>query len=91
MINIDHATDFEPPPTAAPESEVGFSGCQVARNRDGHLWGANEIISWERKVPPLGIGGIRSGRHRRELSIRRQRIQPTGQSAESNGSGVHCY
>ena len=55
---------------------------QVVRalSRGGRLWGAGgarKIISWERKVPPLDIEGVRSGRHQRELSIRRQRIQPT--------------
>ena len=39
------------PPAAAPESEVGLSGGQLARSKDGRLWGAMRIISWERKVP----------------------------------------
>ncbi len=71
---------------------------RLARRGDGRLWGAggaNEIISWKRKVPPLGSREWRQGsvRHQSEIrdltadeksSLRRQLV-------ESDVSGVNCY
>ena len=88
---------MKPPPTTAPESGLGVSGCQGARRGDGAVWGAMRIIGRERMVPPQGIRDrrYRSGQHQCEIrdltagskaSLRKQQKR-THTNAHTQGHG----
>ena len=71
---------------------------RLARSGNGRLWGAggaNEIISWKRKVPPLGSREWRQGSVRHQCEIRDlaadEKSSLRRQLVESDVSGVNCY